>query len=126
MNTESTSLGPIVNNPSSQSSGTGEAIGEQPLPEREEITLQPSKEFPRRLTITWEPRSLSVTLATSKFQMLAWTSAQHAHVRLVTHQSGIATTFHLWTDESSYKLSQREFETLRVKLQPRGVRVETV
>jgi hypothetical protein len=128
MSTESTSLGPIVNNPSPQSSGAGGAICDaDPLPEREEIELKPCKGFPRRLYIDWGPLRASVYVRTRNHDCLAETRVKHAEISLMAHDISTVqahkVVYCLYAGEASFRLSPREFETLVAKLEPRGVEV---
>jgi hypothetical protein len=130
VSTESTVLDPVIPSPPTNLSGAaGEATdGQVQLPEPEEITLKPSKGFPRRLIIEWAARRVEVTLTTAKGALLVWTTARHADVTLVardqsTYRSLPKTSYNLWAGEPSFKLSEREFETLAAKLEPRGVKV---
>jgi hypothetical protein len=62
-----------------------------------------------------------VTLTTRKHQLLVWTKAEPAEVKFHVTKSG---SYHLWAGAPSFKLSQQEFETLRAKLEPRGIKVD--
>lgn len=122
-------LGLPVHNPPHTSGAAGGAIGEQVQPEREEIVLKPSKEFPRAMTVEWDQHGVVVTLNAKNFQWLIRTRVGHAEVMLRAQSLmllGEEMTIHvLRAGEASFHLSEREFETLRAKLGPRGVRVNT-
>jgi hypothetical protein len=102
---------------------TGEAIGDQVLSPCETIQLEPSEQFPRQLILEWDEHGLNVILETAASQILARSRAAHADVMLVFSQDG---GYRLWAGkEPTFKLSAAEFEVMRAKLEPRGVRVWT-
>lgn len=127
MNTEPTVLGSLVHNPPTAPLAGG-AIGEGAhLPEREEIELKPCKGFPRRLCIDWGPSRTSVHLRTRDHQWLAESRVRHAEVSLMAHDittlQSQKIVYCLYLGDATFQVSQREFETLAAKLEPRGVKV---
>lgn len=128
MSTESTPFDPAVNNPPITTSGSsGGAISDRvEPPEHEEINFAPCKGFPRRLMIEWDGAYVRVTLRTRNFEALARATVKACDIRMF----GFRLTFEpqtivyqLHAADAVFHLSQREFETLRAKLQPRGVEV---
>lgn len=94
------------------------------LPERDKIELKPCKGYPRWLILEWDRYGVLVSMSTGKFQPLAWARAQHTHISLVSRRiSELIYYYCLYAGEASFRLSRREFDTLRAWLEPRGVEV---
>lgn len=94
---------------------------------REEITLKPSKGFPRQLIVEWTARRVCITLyATSKHQWLASVYASEISLLSQPHVFDANQTVYSLNavgNDASFNISAKDFEALCAKLEPRGVKI---
>jgi hypothetical protein len=117
MSTESTPLGPIVNNSPQDPVRTGEAICNRTL------TLMPSKKFPRRLVLQLRPNELYVFLYgpsphADLGPLLAYASAPIADCRFSVRDGH----GNLWMGRASFDMSPAEMAQVRAEFEPVCIR----
>lgn len=98
------------------------------LPVSEDIRLKPNKQFRRELHIWWGPSRTSVNVLSKNHETIASARVDNKQIvlwacRIVSPDNSQKVVYSLDTGEATFYVTQREFETLRAKLEPRGVRV---
>lgn len=96
------------------------------LPVREDIELKPNRQFPRTLCVEWGALRSSVRIQSKKWKTFASARVDNSRISLwacrLTEPHNV-TVYSLDAGEATFHLTQREFDTLREKLEPRGVKV---
>ncbi len=86
------------------------------------IDFQPSRAVPRRMVICWNRRTVAVSIFVRRCEdSVVYTSVPHEDAMLDVLGAELPT-YQLWLGATMFEVSFREYEVLRERLAPLGLR----